>query len=128
MPLPDWFLGERTRRAHDAAWRPELVRNPDGFTPYLRRAEAELVARAAELGATVASRTVHGGHDLDGAPSPYIEITFVGVPFRMWIYDDQVDIGERRFEQWDAATPEEARRQALAALDAAIAGSGAPAV
>ena len=83
------------------------------------------MARAAEFGTTVASRTVHGGHDLDGAPNPYIEITFVGVPFRMWIYDDQVDIGERRFEQWDDATPEEARRQALAALNAAIAGSGA---
>ena len=120
MLLPEWLPGERARRTRVAEWAPALARNPEGFTRYSRCAEQAVAARAAELGLTPVRRTVHRGADLDGVLSPCVELTFADPPLTAWVYDDQVDIGGRRIERWDGATPDEALRLALAALEAAV--------
>jgi hypothetical protein len=124
MKMPEWFPGVRWRRAHAAAWAPELETDSDGFTTFARRTEAVLTARAEELGVRVLSRAVHTTTGDDGKVlESWVELKLHG-SISLWVYADQCDIGgfgfDYRLEQWDALTPDALRQKALTKLQRAI--------
>lgn len=129
MPLPDWFPFVRTRddarRLHDAAWRPELADDAEGLTVFQVRAEAACVEVCARHGIAV-TRTVSRGFNADDPTEAWVGLTLTGRAIGIGIYADQVNIADDdavdvRIERWDAPTPEDARAQAVAALERLLA-------
>jgi hypothetical protein len=66
-----------------------------------------------------------------GEPQTYVTLSVGSRQLTVELYDDQVNVHgagvDARIERWDADTPAEARRAALAAVDQVLAAANAPA-
>jgi len=99
--------------AHEAAWQAARVVDKSGLTPFQRLAESRLIETLAAEGFQLADRVHHQSSPSDR--EPYVQATIAGTPLTVWIYLDGGGISapaiDRRFEDWDAATPEDLARE-----------------
>ena len=105
--MPSWFARcAADRRAHDAVWDPERVREADGLSRFQHRVEAAL----RKAGYVIVDREVapvRGGEPgdlyLTGAVGPGAT--------RLYVYEDAVELGSGartlRLEDWDVRSPDE---------------------
>jgi hypothetical protein len=107
---------------HEVAWRPARVVDESGLTPFQRLAESHIREMLSAEGFQLTERVQH-----DWGPSDrerHVQATIAGTPLTVWIYLDGGGISapgiDRRFEDWDAATPEDlAKEFAVTAVELA---------
>jgi hypothetical protein len=93
------------------------VVDESGLTPFQRLAESQIREMLSAEGFHLAERVQQ-----DSPPSDrerHIQATITGTPLTVWIYLDGGGISgpdiDRRFEDWDAATPDDLAKEFAAA-------------
>jgi hypothetical protein len=107
-----WWT-RRTRgeqRAHETVWQPAReVDGQSGLSRFQQLAEKQVSSALAEKNLQLIYRLHRRSAELGDAP--YVKASISGTSLEIWIYVDGGSVSgpgvDRRFEDWDARTPEE---------------------
>jgi hypothetical protein len=95
--------------AHERIRAPARTVDATRLSQFQRLAEAELATKLAADGFQLIERIHHNA--LPPSREPYLEAKIGGTPLTVWIYLDGGNVSgpsvDRRFEDWDAESPEE---------------------
>ena len=94
--------------AHESVWAPARVVDASGLSHFQRLAESEIVTALTADSFRLTERFHHNAGHAD--KGPFLEAKISDTPLTVWIYIDGGGISgpnvDRRFEDWDAASPE----------------------